>query len=140
MTASPLAVARACLQAYVDKNRAAIEALIADDYRFTSPIDNSLDRKTYFEVCWPNSKTMTGFDYIYQFGDANHAFIVYEGRTDSGKKFRNSEVHTVRNGQLVATRSISAGTSHTKCRRVSTSRKSPSRLAPKNVLVASRDR
>jgi hypothetical protein len=30
MTASPLAVARACLQAYVDKNRAAIEALIAD--------------------------------------------------------------------------------------------------------------
>jgi hypothetical protein len=39
----------------------AIEALIADDYHFTSPIDNSLDRDTYFEVCWPNSKAMTGF-------------------------------------------------------------------------------
>ena len=30
-------------------------------------------------------------------------FIVYEGHTANGKAFRNSEVHTVRNGQLVAT-------------------------------------
>jgi hypothetical protein len=103
MTTSPLDVARACLQAYVDKDRAAIEALIADDYHFTSPIDNALDRRTYFEVCWPNSKATTGFDYIYQVEDANRAFIVYEGRTDSGKAFRNSEVHTVQNCQLVAT-------------------------------------
>jgi hypothetical protein len=29
---SPLAVARACLQAYVGKDREAIEALIAEDY------------------------------------------------------------------------------------------------------------
>jgi hypothetical protein len=51
MTASSLAVARVCLQAYVDKDRAAIEVLIADDFHFTSPIDNSLDRETYFELC-----------------------------------------------------------------------------------------
>jgi hypothetical protein len=103
MKTSPLAIARACLQAYVDKNRTAIEALIADDYHFTSPIDNALDRKTYFEICWPNSKTMTGFDYIYQIEDENRAFIVYQGHTDSGKTFRNSEVYTIRNGQLVST-------------------------------------
>jgi hypothetical protein len=103
MTASPLAVVRACLQAYVEKDRMAIEALIADDYHFTSPIDNALDRETYFEVCWPNSKMITGFDYIYQVEDGYRAFIVYEGHTDNGKAFRNSEVHTVRNGQLVAT-------------------------------------
>ena len=86
----------------VDKDRVAIERLIADDYHFTSPIDNSLDRETYFEVCWPNSKAMIGFDYIYQTEDRNRAFIVYEGRTDSGKAFRNCEVHTIRDGQLVA--------------------------------------
>jgi ketosteroid isomerase-like protein len=103
MPASPLAVARSCLQAYVDKDRAAIEALIADDYRFTSPIDNGLDRKTYFDLCWPNSKALTGFDYIYEAEEGNRAFIVYEARTDSGKTFRNSEVYTVRNGQLVST-------------------------------------
>ena len=31
MNNSPLAIARACLQAYVDKDRAVIEALIDDD-------------------------------------------------------------------------------------------------------------
>jgi ketosteroid isomerase-like protein len=103
MTASPLTVARACYEAYVAKDRAAIEALIAEDYHFTSPIDNALDRKTYFELCWPNSKALTGFDHIYQNEDGNRAFIVYEAHTESGKTFRNSEVHTVRNGKLVAT-------------------------------------
>ena len=32
------------MQAYVNKDRAAIEALLDDDYHFTSPIDNALDR------------------------------------------------------------------------------------------------
>ena len=103
MDTGPLAVARACLQAYVDKDRAAIEARIADDYHFTSPIDNALDRKTYFELCWPNSEAMTGFDYVYQLEDGNRVFIVYEGHSRDGKTFRNSEVHTVRDGQLVTT-------------------------------------
>jgi hypothetical protein len=46
---------------------------------------------------------MTGFDYVYQIEDGSRAFIVYEAHTGSGRTFRNSEVHTVRNGQLVAT-------------------------------------
>jgi hypothetical protein len=41
---STLAVVRACLQAYVQKDRAALEALLDEDYHFTSPLDNSLDR------------------------------------------------------------------------------------------------
>lgn len=55
---TPLAVARACLQAYVRKDRAAIEALLADDFHFTSPMDNALDRQTYFAICWPNSEVL----------------------------------------------------------------------------------
>lgn len=38
---------KAVLQAYVDKDRNAIEAVLADDYRFTSPIDNALDRDLF---------------------------------------------------------------------------------------------
>jgi len=103
MATSPLAVARACLRAYVAKDHAAIEALISQDYHFTSPIDNALDRETYFERCWPNSRAMTGFDYIYQIEDGNRAFIVYEAHTSTGKRFRNSEVYTVRAGRFLAT-------------------------------------
>jgi hypothetical protein len=64
MTANPLTVVRTCLQTYVDKDWSAIEALLAEGYHFTSPIDNALDRRTYFDICWPNSKAMTSFDYL----------------------------------------------------------------------------
>ena len=103
MNKSPLAVARACMKAYTDKDRAAIEMLIANDYHFTSPIDNALDRATYFAICWPNSAVIEGFDCVCQVETGDRAFIVYEGRTSNGKTFRNCEVHTVRDGRLTAT-------------------------------------
>lgn len=102
MSNSPLDVARACLQAYVDKDRAAIESLLAEDFHFTSPIDNALDRRTYLERCWPNSRTTSAVDFIYQAEQGEQAFVVYVARAGS-KRFRNSEVHTVRDGKLVAT-------------------------------------
>lgn len=103
MAKRPLEVVRACFQAYVEKDREAIEALIADDYRFTSPLDNALDRKTYFEICWPNSSTITDFDFVHELEDGERAVVVYEGHTVSGRAFRNTEFHTVRDGKLVST-------------------------------------
>lgn len=44
MDDSAISIVGACLKAYVDKDRNALEALIAPDYRFMSPIDNGLDR------------------------------------------------------------------------------------------------
>jgi hypothetical protein len=34
-------------RAYVDKDRAALGSILADDFHFTSPLDNRIDRKTY---------------------------------------------------------------------------------------------
>ena len=48
MRNSPVEVTRASYPAYVSKDRAAIEALIADDFHFTSPLDNRLDRANIF--------------------------------------------------------------------------------------------
>jgi ketosteroid isomerase-like protein len=100
MTENPLRVVRAAYQAYVDKDRHKIESLLANDFHFTSPIDNSLDREAYLRICWPNSSQTEKFDYIHQFADGAHAFIVYELTAKSGKRFCNSEVITVRNGKL----------------------------------------
>jgi uncharacterized protein YndB with AHSA1/START domain/ketosteroid isomerase-like protein len=94
-------IARQCMQAYVDKDRVAIEALIAEDFHFTSPLDNAIDRATYFELCWPNSEAMTGFDLIHAVDHGDQAFITYAAHA-SGKTFRNTEIHTVRDGKLVA--------------------------------------
>lgn len=102
-SSSPLSVVQACLKAYVDKDRAAIEALIGSDYRFTSPLDNGLDRETYFERCWPNSESAAAFDLIYGVEKGERAFVTYELRSVDGKRFRNTEIHTVADGKLRAT-------------------------------------
>jgi ketosteroid isomerase-like protein len=103
MKTSPIEIARACLNAYVDKDRAAIEALIATDFHFTSPLDNAIDRQTYFQRCWPNSEAIESFDFIHAAEAGDRAFVVYEARVKSGKRFRNCEVYTSRDGKLVAT-------------------------------------
>jgi hypothetical protein len=103
MSKTPLSVVHACLQAYVDKNRATMEALLDGDYHFTSPLDNALDRATYLRICWPNSAALTHFDQIYGVEDGDRAIVVYEAQTSTGKRFRNCEVHTVRDGKLLAT-------------------------------------
>jgi hypothetical protein len=53
--------------------------------------------------CWPNSEKMANFDYIYQPEEGDRAFVVYEAETTGKRRFRNSEVHTVRDGKLVST-------------------------------------
>ncbi|MET0209841.1 MAG: nuclear transport factor 2 family protein, partial [Burkholderiaceae bacterium] len=85
-------LSRACLQAYVDKSREAAEALIADDFRFTSPLDNQLDRSTYFSRCWPNSESMRAATVIEAFDGTEQAVVIYEAQMDH-KRFRNCELH-----------------------------------------------
>jgi ketosteroid isomerase-like protein len=98
---SPLQTVKRALQAYLDKDRPAIEAVIADEYRFTSPRDNALDRDTYFARCWPASEVMTEMDLLHGTEDGELAWIVYEATI--GTRFRNAELHRVRDGRIVET-------------------------------------
>lgn len=72
-----IAVARRCYQAYAEGDRAAIEAVIGDDFSFTSPADNALDRKTYFERCWPNHTHFAGFRFVHLVVDGDRVFVTY---------------------------------------------------------------
>lgn len=94
-------VARAYYQAYVEKDRAALEALIAEDFQFSSPLDNRLDRETYFERCWPNSERIRAcrFKHLTPIGET--IFVTYEGEAIDGKGFRNTEILTIRDGKVV---------------------------------------
>lgn len=100
-TDDAVAIARAGYDAYVAKNRAAIEKLIAEDFHFTSPLDNRIDRLTYFARCWPNSEKIKGFDFINLVPDGDRVFVTYEGHSTNGDGFRNTEIVTVRDGQIV---------------------------------------
>src|SRR5678815_1098146 len=86
-----VAIARAAYEAYVAKDRPAIERLIADDFHFTSPLDNRIDRTTYFARCWPNSAWIKDFDYINLVPEGDRIFVTYEGHSTKGNRFRNTE-------------------------------------------------
>jgi ketosteroid isomerase-like protein len=92
---------RACFEAYRTKDRAAIETLIADDFRFTSPYDDRIDRATYFERCWPNADRFKSNRIVKLCAQGDEAFALYEIETLSGAKFRNTEFFRARNGQLI---------------------------------------
>jgi ketosteroid isomerase-like protein len=94
------AIARANYEAYVRKDRKMIEALLADGFHFTSPLDNRLDRATYLERCWPNSKSAEGFDFVHLVPAGEQVFVTYEARSTRGR-FRNTEVVTVRGGKII---------------------------------------
>ena len=47
---------RKYFSAYENKDRKAIEALLTNDFVFTSPYDYRIDRETYFKRCWPYSE------------------------------------------------------------------------------------
>lgn len=96
-----VAVARDCYQAYLRKDRAALEELIAEPFHFTSPLDNRIDRKTYFERCWPTSQHIAKFEFINVLPHGDKVFVTYEGTNIKGGVFRNTEILTVRNQKIV---------------------------------------
>ena len=96
-----VAIVRAAYESHVAKNRAVIEKLIATEFHFTSPLDNRIDRATYFARCWPNSERIDGFHFINLVPDRDRVFVTYEGHTNYGGRFRNTEIVTVRGGQIV---------------------------------------
>ena len=101
MTDDAISIVRRIYEAYRAKDRAAIEAIIADDFHFTSPLDNRIDRQTYFDRCWKASETIAGFRFINLVRDGDRVFVTYEGRRVSGKPFRNTEILTARDGKIV---------------------------------------
>jgi ketosteroid isomerase-like protein len=92
---------RALLAAYAAKDRDAAERLISADFHFSSPLDNRIDRATYFSICWPNSKLIEGYEVEHLLADENKIAVTYVGRSVSGKRFRNTEIFMCRDGQIV---------------------------------------
>jgi ketosteroid isomerase-like protein len=95
------AIARASYEAFGSKDRAAIEKLLAEDFHFTSPLDNRIDRATFFERCWPNSRWIESYDFIYLVPGGDQVFVTYEAHSTNGDSFRNTEIVTVRDGRIV---------------------------------------
>jgi ketosteroid isomerase-like protein len=86
------AVIRAYVAAFFAKDREAAEELLAEEFRFTSPMDDAIDRAAYFERCWPNSDRLRNAVIEQLFAEGDEAFVRYRvERVDDGVAFHNTE-------------------------------------------------
>lgn len=88
--------------AYENNDSASLEDVIADDFTFTSPYDDAIDRAEYFRRCWPNHKTIATLQIERIFVDGDAAFVTYLGTNTSGRSFRNTEYMTFRAGKIAS--------------------------------------
>ncbi len=93
-------ILRAMFRAYNDKDRQIVEDLLTDDFTFTSPYDDTIDRDTYFERCWPNSGLIREHVIERIFAEGDAAFVTYRAVTHEGREFRNTEFFTFKGDRI----------------------------------------
>jgi PhnB protein len=92
---TPSEVVLACYAAYENRDRDAIEGLLADGFTFTSPIDDHIGHAQYMRRCWPNSEHLRKFHITHIFDKGGQVFVRYKCETTTGEEFRNTEFFTV---------------------------------------------
>ena len=86
-------IIRALFAAYMSNDRASVENSFTEDFRFTSPYDDAIDKATYFERCWRVSAWIERQALEKIFVEGEEAFVTYEVVTKEGKRFRNTEFY-----------------------------------------------
>jgi ketosteroid isomerase-like protein len=85
------ATIRALFAAYLTNDRKAVEDAFADDFRFTSPYDDEIDKATYFARCWRVADWIERHELKKILVEGDEAFVTYKCLAKSGKQFRNTE-------------------------------------------------
>ena len=94
-------VIKAYYLAYENKDWNMLKSLLADGFTFTSPNDDHIDINTYRERCWPNSVNIKRFDIVKMMVEGDDAFVTYNGQTNDGRVFRNTECFKFKDGKIL---------------------------------------
>lgn len=91
MSGSRSDLIRALFAAYLANDREAVQDALTEDFRFTSPYDDVIDKATYFVRCWRGSDWIERHELEKIFVEGNEAFVTYRCQAKDGKSFRNTE-------------------------------------------------
>lgn len=88
--------------AYMEKDRTVPDAVLAENFTFTSPYDDAIDREAWFRRCWPTSDLFESLSIETIAEDGDQAFVLYRCVTREGEVFRNTERFTFAGGKIRA--------------------------------------
>jgi ketosteroid isomerase-like protein len=89
--ANMAATIRQIFAAYLANDREFVENAFSEDFRFTSPYDDNIDKAAYFERCWKGSDWVERHELERIFVDGDEAFVTYGCVAKGGRAFRNTE-------------------------------------------------
>ena len=84
-------IIRALFAAYLSNDRKAVENALTDDFRFTSPYDDRIDKVTYFARCRRNADWIERLELEKIVVRDDEAFVTYKCVAKGGQSFRNTE-------------------------------------------------
>ncbi|MET0860825.1 MAG: nuclear transport factor 2 family protein [Microbacterium sp.] len=88
------------MRAFQEQDRPTAESLMADDFVFTSPQDDHLDKAQWLERCFPTADHFDSASTTLQLLEADGLVLHrYEYRVD-GTRYRNVEASRVIDGQV----------------------------------------
>ncbi|HEX8918343.1 MAG TPA: nuclear transport factor 2 family protein [Chloroflexota bacterium] len=94
-------IVRASFNAYRAQDRDTAERLLADDFSFTSPQDDHIDKEAFMQRCFPTASRMTSQEILELVSaGADGVFLLYEYELESGERYRNTEYTTVCDGRI----------------------------------------
>jgi ketosteroid isomerase-like protein len=96
-----VAVVEQAFRLYREQDEAAARPLYAEDFTFTSPQDDHIDKAAFFERCFPTASRMTEQRLLHVTPvDDEVVFAYYEYVLATGARHRNVEAITVRDNQI----------------------------------------
>jgi ketosteroid isomerase-like protein len=95
-------IVRRWYKAWEKKDQDQFEALMADNFTFTSAAgDDHISKSAFKTQCWDTQVNFIDqFDLEQVFGSGNEAFVKYLCHTKNGKSFRNVEYFRLRDGKV----------------------------------------
>ena len=80
-----------------------VDILLADDFTFTSPLDDHISKSAFKAGCWDTQIAfIERFDLKHVIGTGNDAFVMYLCHTTNDKTFRNVEYLRLKGEQVEA--------------------------------------
>jgi ketosteroid isomerase-like protein len=101
MMDSPTSIVEAAFRHYRSQDRDAAFPLYADDFTFTSPRDDHIDKAAFFARCFPTADRFKEQRLLHVTPvDRELVLAHYEFELMTGDRYRNVEAFTVRDGLI----------------------------------------
>ncbi|ACI54135.1 conserved hypothetical protein [Rhizobium leguminosarum bv. trifolii WSM2304] len=77
--------------AYLEDRKDKVIAMLTEDFTFSSPRDDHIDRAAYFERCWPKQPFFRAIHIEFLAVDGDEAAVRYRAEKLEGGSFANME-------------------------------------------------